>query len=82
MPDTCNATGVLLHRMAETVEVDLAEALLTGDLDGETFRAARDRCSACAEAARCGAWIEAAADGAGETPQYCAHRALMARLRG
>ncbi len=85
-PDTCavtgNGAGVLLHRMAETVEVDLAEALLTGRLDGETFCAARDSCSACPEAARCGAWIEAMPSATPATPHYCRNRSLMARLRG
>ena len=72
----------LMGRMAETVGADLAEATQRGDLTPEEYRSAVLSCTSCKGAGECQGWLDAHAEGAGGTPDYCRNKALLEALAG
>lgn len=75
--------AALMNRMADTVGVDLGEALVEGRLSGEGLRSAILRCTACDNPEACDHWLADRAPGSAEdTPEYCRNRALLAGLGG
>lgn len=71
----------LVHRMAETVGVDLAAARAQGRLSAEGLREAVSACTGCAEPGACGRWLaEHEASGAEAPPDYCENAGLFAGL--
>lgn len=71
----------LIGTMAETVHVDLTEALATGRLSGQELRNAVVACMGCAGVCECSDWLASHQDGAESTPAYCRNADLMARLQ-
>ena len=71
----------LIGSMAETVQVDLSEALATGRISGQELRNAVVSCMGCEGVSDCEGWLAAHAEGAEVTPAYCRNGALMDRLR-
>ena len=73
--------AALMNRMADTVGVDLGDALIDGRLSGEGLRSAILRCTACDSPEACAHWLAGKSPGsAGEAPAYCRNRALLAGL--
>jgi hypothetical protein len=81
MPESGPPAAVSLYRMAEALQIDLAEALLEGKLDGATLLATRARCEACGAVGACGAWL-AGAGTAAAPPGFCPNAAVLGALRG
>ena len=84
MLDRLDRNVTLMTRMADRVDADFAEALLTGALSGEEMRGAVLRCSRCGAIEDCAQWLEAQ-DATPEAhpaaPDFCANARLMERLR-
>lgn len=70
----------LMTRMAETVHVDLGEALAHESLSGQDLRSAAMACIGCEGGKECPDWLAGHAQGADVAPTYCRNRALFARL--
>lgn len=79
--------GALMQRMADTVDADLGEALISGQLSGEGIRAAVLRCTRCEAADFCETWLDvnearkAETGSAPSAPDFCLNQDLMDRLR-
>ena len=71
----------LIGTMAETVHVDLTEAMANGQLSGQELRNAVMACMGCEGVCDCAEWLEAHKAGADATPSYCRNAGLMARLQ-
>lgn len=75
------ARADLMQRMADTVDVDLGDAVASGRISGADLRAATLRCYYCTAAETCSAWMSAGAPGAEDgAPRYCENRLLFDRL--
>lgn len=72
----------LVNRMADTVGVDMGQALLDGRLTGQDLRSMVTSCCACDGAADCPGWMDAHAGGAPSAPDYCNNRDRLGQLRG
>lgn len=70
-----------VDQMAETLGVDLEEAVLTGAARFDDVADAVLRCTACSDPAHCADWLQTARN---ETtaPAYCRNLELFAALRG
>lgn len=71
--------GDLSDRMARTVGVDLAGAMLAGRVSPFGLRSVVVRCMSCTEADRCEAWLATTPE-APEAPGYCRNRGLLGEL--
>ena len=71
----------LMQRMADTVGVDMGDAILHGRLSGPDLRSAVVSCMACEGGAECGDWLDNHAAGAQTTPAYCRNQAMLMRLK-
>ncbi len=71
----------LFQKMADTVGVDLGEAVYRGQLPPEGLRGAVLACMSCQGAAECPGWLGAHAEGSSAAPDYCRNRTLLARLQ-
>ena len=72
----------LMHGMADTVGVDLGDALLDGRLAPDELRSAVLRCTGCEAAEVCGQWLADNADSNPDAaPGYCRNADLFARLQ-
>ena len=71
----------LFQTMADTVGVDLGEAVFRGQLPPEALRGAVLSCVSCKGAAACPGWLADHAGGADAAPEYCRNRRLLAGLR-
>lgn len=75
--------GTLVRRMADTVEADLAEAIMDGSLSAEGLRSAVLRCITCEAADQCETWLAEHRETLAEaTPDYCRNADMFERLRG
>jgi hypothetical protein len=72
----------LINRMAETLQVDLGDALINGRLPPEGLRAAVLSCTACEGAGECPGWLDSHAEAASHAPGYCRNADLFERLGG
>lgn len=79
--DKLDHHGNLMHRMAETVHADVSDAMMRGRISGQDIRNAVFACVGCEGGAECPDWLEAHADGAEDTPDYCRNREMLARIR-
>lgn len=70
----------LMNRMAETVHVDLSDALARGRLSSQDLRNAVMACVGCEGGADCPEWLTQHAPGAADTPVYCRNRTLFHRI--
>lgn len=71
----------LVNRMADTLEIDLAEAALRGEMAGQDFRSMVMSCVGCTHAGDCEHFLdEHRIDGAEEAPSYCRNHDLFDRL--
>lgn len=70
-----------LPLMAETLGVDLNQAMKTDRIANFQRHFAAYRCSECAEKSACDAWLQTHSDGIAEAPDYCANKALLEGLR-
>lgn len=70
----------LVGRMADTLGVDLAEAVQRGELPPEDLRRSVFNCMGCREADACGHWLEEHSAGSDVTPEYCRNDALFRSL--
>ena len=84
-----NRHAALMNRMAETLGVDLAEALRRGSLSSEEWRDALVSCASCDDPTGCVHWLgehgapedRSCGAPADEAPDFCNNRLMMARLR-
>lgn len=72
----------LVHRMADTVGVDLAEEAMRGHINEQEFRSTVLRCMSCTESDACEHWLDAHPEGADATPGYCRNKALFDSIAG
>ena len=70
----------LVHRMADTLGVDLAEEAMRGRIREEELRSVVYRCMGCAEAGACDHWLDDHAEGAGAAPDYCRNKSVLDTL--
>lgn len=86
---TLNRHAALMNRMAETLGVDLEEALRLGKISSADWRDALVECVGCVDPACCAQWLgehAAPEDRLAKPPQdcppeFCNNRMLMERLR-
>jgi GTP cyclohydrolase III len=80
---TINRHAALMNRMAETLGVDLTQAIADGRMPAEAWREAVVRCTGCSDPEGCQHWLadHAADETPPEAPGYCRNRALMQSLR-
>jgi len=71
----------LMENMAQTLGVDLSDALTQGRLAPSGLRDAMLACVCCTGADECPGWLAKHADGADHAPGYCRNGALFDRLR-
>ncbi|WP_114966248.1 DUF6455 family protein [Alkalilacustris brevis] len=75
--------AALVGQMADTVGIDVGEAMASGRLEPESLRGAVLRCMRCDSVEECSAWLYAHADATAESPpDYCRNRELLERLAG
>lgn len=72
----------LVNKMAETLGVDLAEAVQRGELPPEELRRSVFNCMGCREADACEHWLEEHQTGSDVTPGYCRNDGLFRVLGG
>ncbi|MFN3144213.1 MAG: DUF6455 family protein [Paracoccaceae bacterium] len=72
----------LVHRMADTVGVDLAEGAMRGRIMEQELRSVVMRCMSCTEGEACEHWLEEHAKGADAAPDYCRNKSLLRTLAG
>ncbi|MDP1670192.1 DUF6455 family protein [Phaeovulum sp.] len=80
---TLHRHAALLSRMAESLGLDLSEALMQGVLAGEDWRNAVLRCTSCEDPEACLAWL-AGFDSAAPlptAPEMCRNAGLFDTLR-
>ncbi len=70
----------LVHRMAETLGIDLAAAAQRGEVTEEMLRSVVLTCTGCDHTGACEAWLDGHEDGAEATPDYCRNKAVLDRL--
>jgi len=81
---TINRHAALMNRMAETLGVDLTQAIADGRLPAEAWREAVVRCTACSDPEGCQHWLAEHAQDEHrpeDAPGYCRNRDLMDSLR-
>lgn len=81
---TINRHAALMNRMAETLGVDLTEAIADGRLPAEAWREAVVRCTGCSDPEGCQHWLAEHAEdepAPAAAPGYCRNRDLMQSLR-
>ncbi|MDF1618969.1 DUF6455 family protein [Pseudothioclava nitratireducens] len=82
-----NRHAALMNRMAETLGVDLTEAMRRGQFSSEGWRDAVVSCASCDDPTACLHWLaDHAADDPDAAPEcaapdYCNNRFLMACLK-
>ena len=72
----------LVNRMADTLGLDLAEAVQRGELPPEDLRRSVYACLGCREADACESWLSENAGGSDVTPGYCRNQDLFRSLTG
>ena len=72
----------LVDRMADTLGVDLTEAVQRGDLPPDDLRRSVFNCLGCKEVGACEHWLEENSAGSDVTPGYCRNDAMLRMLRG
>lgn len=70
----------LVNRMAETLDVDLGEEMLRGNLPPQDLRSTVLNCMGCREAGACARWLEAHDGGSDVTPSYCRNKERLEAL--
>lgn len=80
---TLHRHAALVSRMAETLGLDLTDALAHGVLTGEQWREAVLRCTGCDDPDACLSWMVArgGAQAIAAAPQPCRNAALFDDLR-
>lgn len=71
----------LIGTMADTVHVDLTEALQYGRITPMDLRNAVMACMGCEADGDCQDWLAEHREGARDTPAYCRNREMMLRLQ-
>ncbi|MCE8008687.1 DUF6455 family protein [Aestuariivita sp.] len=69
----------LVDRMAQTVGVDLEEAVLEGRMEFDALADAVLRCAGCSDPGHCAGWLDTAQPGA-MPPGYCRNTDLLKAL--
>ena len=72
----------LVNKMADTLGLDLAEAVQRGAMPPEDLRSSVFNCLGCKEVDDCEHWLEENSLGADVAPVYCRNDALFRALRG
>ncbi len=80
LADRIDRHAMLFHRMADTVNADLGDALIDGRIDGQGMRAAVFQCMTCEKPEACPGWMDAHPEGATEAPDFCRNKALLKHL--
>lgn len=70
----------LVHRMAGTLGVDLAEEALRGTMPPQDLRDTVLNCMGCRQAGACATWLDAQRGGAEATPDYCRNKERLEAL--
>lgn len=69
------------HKMAETLNIDLAEKAMRGEMAGSDFRNLVMSCLACEKPDECQRFLEDYQDGATEAPVFCRNHDTFRSLR-
>lgn len=80
MKQNLKAHAALVDRMAQTVGVDLEEAVLQGTARFDDLAEAVLRCTQCSDPAHCAEWLEEDRQ-RDATPAYCRNKDLFAALK-
>ncbi len=72
----------LVNKMADTLGLDLAEAVQRGELPPEDLRRSVFNCLGCKDVDACEGWIETNSLGSDNAPSYCRNDSLFRALRG
>jgi len=73
--------AALMDQMAQTVGVDLEDAVLSGRLAIDEISDAVLRCTKCASPDTCPAWMAGQSEPADRAPDYCGNRSMLQRLQ-
>ena len=79
--DALKVHADLVDRMAQTVGVDLEQAVLDDTLRVDYISTAVLRCTDCGNADHCARWLDAHAGGTDKPVEYCRNIALFDRAR-
>lgn len=80
-PKTLKHHAALVDQMAETVVIDLEEAVLSGAARFDEVADAVLRCTECSDPEHCASWLKTAERQA-EPPAYCRNFTLFTASRG
>lgn len=79
-PNTLKHHADLVDRMAQTVDVDLEDAVLSGAARFDDIADAVLKCTQCSNPGHCEDWLDRTRQ-ADAPPTYCKNSALFARLK-
>jgi len=77
---TLKRHAALVDRMAETVGVDLEQAIMEGRMTTDQLSDAVLTCTGCSEAEACARWLATQDQTAETTPDYCRNTETFLRL--
>lgn len=80
-PHTLKRHAELVDRMADTLGLDLEEAIMKGQMQVDTLGEAVLRCSGCTQADGCNHWMDEQTATADQPPEYCRNSDLFAVLK-
>ena len=72
----------LVNKMADTLGLDLAEAIQRGALPPDDLRSSVFECLGCKDVEACEHWLEENSQGADVAPVYCRNDTLFRALGG
>ncbi|MCR8726265.1 DUF6455 family protein [Frigidibacter sp. ROC022] len=75
-----NRHAALVGKMADTLNIDLAEKAMRGELCEGSFRGLLMNCLACEKPGECQQFLDAHPAGAEAAPDYCRNRETFERL--
>ena len=77
--DKIDRSAVVTGRMADTLGVDFADAIVQNPDSVRDYRQAVMRCTACDQEDKCIGWMETHPHAA-QTPDYCRNKDILERL--
>lgn len=77
---TLKRHAALVDQMAETVGVDLEQAMMEGRMTSDQLSDVVLTCTGCSEAEACARWLATQDEQAATTPDYCRNTDTFQRL--
>ena len=71
----------LVSRMADTLDVDLTEKAMRGEMAGTDMRGLVMNCMTCSAPGECEHFLETHKSGADEAPHYCRNYDFFAEMK-